>query len=309
MTNDKPTISLVTPCLDQVDLIGDAIRSVLDQGYPDLEYVVIDGGSTDGSAELIAGYADRLTYWVSEPDDGHYAAVNKGFDRTSGEIMGYLNGDDMLLPGSLGLIAEIFSTNPGIRWITGAHMSVDLKGRPVGVTSPIRWSRWHIISPGEPRSLPQEATFWRRDLWDEAGGRLDVDFPLAADYELWARFSRYAVPTSIRAPLASFRHVPGQRSVALADRYGAEVASIQSREANLDARNARAERSARRLLRLTAKRVFDSARPIVDSALGAPDELVYDPAGGSFYERKHSSRGARVGLRVLRALFGKRFRV
>ncbi len=290
MTESKPMISLVTPSFNQVTLIESAISSVLDQSYPNLEYAVIDGGSTDGSADVIAKHADRLHHWVSEPDEGHYPAVNKGFASTSGEIMGYLNGDDVLLPGSLDLIAEIFSRFPKVRWLTGAHMSIDAAGRPVGVTAPRRWSRWHIITSGERRSLPQESTFWRRDLWDEAGGHLDESFPLAADYELWARFSRYAAPVSIRTPLACFRHVEGQRSIALADRYAAEVDAIQKREAGLDEANTRAAKSARRLLG------YKSIRPIVDTLLGAPYELVYDPASSSFYERAHSGRPARYLL-------------
>ena len=301
MTDTKPTISLVTPSFNQVDLIGAAISSVLDQNYPELEYVVIDGGSTDGSTDVIARYADRLTYWVSEPDDGHYPAVNKGFAKTTGEIMGYLNGDDLLLPGSLDLIAEIFATHPDIRWITAAHMAVDSKGRPVGLTAPIRWSRWHIITTGERRSLPQESTYWRRSLWDEAGGHLDESFPLAADYELWARFSRYDTPVSVRAPLACFRHVQGQRSIALADRYAEEVEAIQARESTLDAANERAARTARKLLR------YGSIRPVVDTLMGAPHELVYDAANDSFYERTHSGRGARAVLSVLKMFYGKRF--
>ena len=303
MSMPDPTISLVTPSFNQVDLIDAAMRSVLDQSYPQLEYVVIDGGSTDGSAEVIGAHAERLAYWVSEPDEGHYPAVNKGFAKTSGEIMGYLNGDDLLLPGSLDLIATIFSTRPEIRWLTAAHMGVDAKGRPVGVTAPMRWSRWHIITTGETRSLPQESTFWRRSLWDEAGGHLDESFPLAADYELWARFSRYATPVSIRAPLACFRHVPGQRSIAQADRYAAEVAAIQKRESSLDPANVKASRSAQRLLK------FDSVRPVADTVMGAPYELVYDPSTDSFYDRVHSGRGARAALRLLKLFYGKRFQL
>jgi len=301
MTDTKPTISLVTPSFNQVDLVDAAMSSILDQNYPELEYVVIDGGSTDGSADAIARYADRLAYWVSEPDDGHYPAVNKGFAKTSGEIMGYLNGDDLLLPGSLDLIAEIFSTHPEIRWLTAAHMAVDSKGRPVGVTAPLRWSRWHIITSGERRSLPQESTFWRRSLWEEAGGRLDESFPLAADYELWARFSRFDVPVSLRAPLACFRHVEGQRSIALADRYAQEVQEIQARETALDDASAKAARAARKLLK------YGSIRPVVDTLLGAPHELVYDPSSDSFYERTHSGRSARAVLSGLRLLYRKRF--
>lgn len=304
----KLTISLVTPCLDQVDLIDSAISSVVDQDFERLEYVVVDGASSDGSVDVIRSYEDRLAYWVSEPDDGHYAAVNKGFARTTGEIMGYLNGDDVLLPGSLALIADIFESFPDVEWLTGAYVSIDRRGRPVGVTQPRRWSRWHLITTATGRALPQEATFWRRSLWDRAGGKLDESFPLAGDFELWARFSRYAAPTTIRAPLACFRHMPGQRSVAQADRYWDEAARIRKREVEWSSQDTRAAGTATRLLRWSSKAGLDKAAPVVDSVLGAPEELLYDPGTDSFYRRGHSGRAANLMRKGLTGLVGRRFK-
>lgn len=307
MSDNRPKISIVTPCLNQKGLIESALDSVLQQGYPNLEYVVMDGGSDDGSVEVIEKVSDDLSYWVSEPDGGHYPAVNKGFSKTSGEIMGYLNGDDLLLPGSLDLLATVFEAFPDIEWVTGAYLSVDEAGRPVDMTTPSRWSRWHII--GDVGSLiPQEATFWRRSLWERAGGGLDESFSLAGDFELWARFSRSAAPTTIRAPLACFRHVPGQRSVALRDRYMAEVDEVRRREQALDSASADRTRSAMRLIALARKPGFDRIRPVVDTVLGAPYELVYDAASGSFYRRKHAGRSARAAERILRTVVGTRFR-
>jgi glycosyltransferase involved in cell wall biosynthesis len=308
MTPVTPKISLVTPCLDQASTLGAAMDSVLDQNYSELEYVVIDGGSTDGSVATIEQHSSRLAYWVSEPDDGHYPAVNKGFAKTTGEIMGYLNSDDLLLPGSLSLIAELFTAFPAIEWITGAYMAIDDVGRPVGVNIPSRWSRWHLIVAGAGRSVPQEATFWRRSLWERAGGGLDETFSLAADYELWVRFARHAQLTTVRAPLACFRHMTGQRSVALGERYAEEVARIRARERALEPRVDKAARSAERLLRFARRPGFDRVRPIVDSVLGAPRELVFDPGSRAFYPRDHTGRGARIMYRVLSGLAGRSFR-
>jgi glycosyltransferase involved in cell wall biosynthesis len=305
MSQEKPTISLVTPCLNQQGLIEAAIASVLDQRYPHLEYVVIDGGSTDGSADAIANVSDELAYWVSEPDAGHYPALNKGFAKTSGEIMGYLNGDDLLLPGSLDLIAHIFTAFPDIEWITGAYVAIDDKGRPVDLTSPARWSRWHILND-VGSFIPQESTFWRRSLWTRSGGGLDESFPLAADFELWARFSRDAPLTTVRAPLACFRHVAGQRSIALRDRYLDEVEAIRARELAAEAETSKAARSARRLLGMARKPGIDRIRPVVDSVLGAPPELVFDAASNSFIRRRHAGRAARSVERALTKTVGKR---
>lgn len=306
MSEDRPKISLVTPCFNQKDLIAATLSSVVDQDYPNLEYVVVDGASTDGSVEIISEYAERLSYWVSEPDDGHYPAVNKGFAKTDGEIMGYLNGDDLLLPGSLDVIAEIFTIFPKVDWITGGHFAIDDAGRPVGMAGPSRWSRWHIISDAVGRSLPQEATFWRRSLWERAGGGLNESFPLAADFELWARFSRWSSPVSVQAPFAAFRHIAGQRSIAQADRYAAEADAIRARERDIDARTSNSLRRANRLLALARAPGFERLRPIVDSVLGAAPELYYDARSGSFAQRVHSGRGARVVRRVLGATLGRR---
>lgn len=115
-----PSISIVTPSYNRRRYLGDTIRSVLATGYPALEYAVVDGQSSDGSAELIAGHASRLAWWVSEPDGGQYDAINKGFARTSGEIMGWLNSDDLYLPWTLTVVGEVFAGLPQVEWITTA---------------------------------------------------------------------------------------------------------------------------------------------------------------------------------------------
>ncbi|HVL65032.1 MAG TPA: glycosyltransferase family 2 protein [Actinomycetota bacterium] len=296
--NDLPSISLVTPCFNQVSLIDAALRSVLEQGYPDLEYVVIDGGSSDGSAEVIASHSDHLAYWVSEPDDGHYPALNKGFVRTSGEVMGYLNGDDTLLPGALFTVGSIFRDFPEIDWITGAHLAIDEEGRPVSVDLPAQWSRWHLLSDRTQRFIPQESTFWRRSLWERSGARLDDSYSLAADFELWARFSRSAKLYTVFAPLGCFRFVAGQRSVAQRDAYMDQVRQIRERERRLTPAGARATRVATAALAVTDQIGLRRLRRPVNRALGAPPELVFDQQAYSFGMTETSTRGAKS-----RALF------
>src|ERR1035437_8512433 len=116
--NALPRISLVTPSFNQAPFLEATIRSVLDQDYAALEYVIVDGGSTDGSVEIIRKYQGRLAYWCSEPDQGQYDAINKGFARSTGHIMAWINADDMFFPWTFQLVADVFSMFPDVSWIT-----------------------------------------------------------------------------------------------------------------------------------------------------------------------------------------------
>jgi glycosyltransferase involved in cell wall biosynthesis len=212
-----PKISVVTPCLNQVRFLEQAIRSVLDQEYPDVEYIVIDGGSTDGSADISRRYADRLAYWVTEPDQGHYDAVNKGFAKATGDVLYWLNGDDMLVPRGLFAVGSIFAEFPEISWISGLPANWDEEGRLIKVAErcPIYASRymrngehdWRVLA-----GVQQESCFWRRSLWDRAGGRLDTRWSLAGDFELWTRMAQHAELVTVCTVLAANRLHAGQRS-------------------------------------------------------------------------------------------------
>ena len=224
-----PTISIVTPCRNHARYVETTLRSVLEQGYPKLDYVVIDGGSDDGSAETIEQYADYLTHWQSRPDDGQYHALARGFERASGELMMWLNADDLLARNALWTIAEIFTRFPQVRWLHGLPGHADAAGRVFCSDPPPRWSRLRFLR-GDYRWIQQESVVWRRDLWDQAGGRLDLEYGLAADMALWMRFFRHARLYSTTAPLAAFRHTPGQRSRVHGPRYSEEAAQIVAEE-------------------------------------------------------------------------------
>src|SRR5665213_810473 len=153
-----PKISIITPSYNQADYLEQTIWSVLDQNYPNLEYIIIDGGSSDGSVEIIKKYSDRLTYWVSEKDEGLYHAIQKGFEKSTGAIMGWLNSDDMLHRNSLFSIAEILSLE-GVEWIQGIGTLYDELGRTVKVSPVYRWSRYYYLM-GNYQWIQQESTYW-----------------------------------------------------------------------------------------------------------------------------------------------------
>lgn len=224
-----PRISIVTPCLNAADYIDAALHSVLNQGYPSLEYVVIDGGSTDGTVDILRRHEAQLTSWVSEPDRGHGHALNKGFAGSTGEIMGWLNADDILHPGSLDLLAHLFGAFPDVDWLTGQPSHVDARGRPVAAYPPRRWSRLGFLT-GDHRWIQQESTFWRRSLWERAGGHLSEDYSLACDLELWMRFFRHARLQSTWGLLGAFRFRPDQRTRAQMEEYEAQTQQILRHE-------------------------------------------------------------------------------
>lgn len=188
-----PKISIVTPSFNQAQFLEQTIKSVLDQNYPNLEYIIIDGGSTDGSVDIIRKYEDRLTHWVSEPDYGQADAINKGFARSTGEIMAWLNSDDMYTPWAFSVVSSVFTENPSVRWICGMYAIWNRKDDMTYVRPPLgTWRPLLQLGMYDGQHLgaiQQESTFWRRSLWEEAGGYVQNDLHMAFDFELWLRFA------------------------------------------------------------------------------------------------------------------------
>jgi glycosyltransferase involved in cell wall biosynthesis len=173
-----PKISIVTPSYNQGRFIEETIRSVLLQGYPNLEYIVIDGGSNDETVEIIRRYDRWISSWTSKPDRGQVDALNQALPRTTGAVMNWLNSDDLLLPGALFAIAELFSLSSGIDIVTGARLQ-----RSARTGTEVAWvpwlDKWPLIFVGFPL-VPQEATFFSRRVW-RAVGEFDEGLDYAFD--------------------------------------------------------------------------------------------------------------------------------
>lgn len=223
--------SIVTPSFNQASYLRGTIESVLNQ-QADLEYIVMDGGSRDGSREIIASYEGRLAHWQSEKDGGQYDAINRGFARSTGEILGWLNSSDLYFPWTLSTVELIFKSFPEIEWITST-MKTCIRGdgtfedlyRTPGFSAR-RFYRGLHGGPANSDYLQQESCFWRRSLWDKIGGAIDLQHASAGDYWLWSRFFREANVAAVDAPLAAFRFHDEAKSVAT--RYEEEVAAITS---------------------------------------------------------------------------------
>jgi glycosyltransferase involved in cell wall biosynthesis len=205
--NVLPKISLVTPVFNSARYLEATIRSVLSQNYPNLEYIIIDGGSTDGSIEIARQHSSHLHSCLSEADRGMYDAINKGFARSSGEVMGWISATDLLHAGSLFVVGSVFQTFPQVEWITGRPTGFSDDGMAVEVLKLRQWSRLPFLA-GANRYIQQESTFWRRGLWDRAGGRVDDARRKASDFELWVRFFRYAKLYPVDALIGGFRSHP-----------------------------------------------------------------------------------------------------
>jgi glycosyltransferase involved in cell wall biosynthesis len=220
--NDLPRISIVTPSYNQGHFLEQTIRSVLSQEYPNLEYIVIDGGSTDGSVEIIKRYEKGISFWCSERDDGQYDAINKGFSKSSGEIMGWINSDDVYFPWTLISVATMMRSVPTMEWLSSLMPAgIDYQGLLFIVYQYPGFSRDAFLEgkhlPGENLLahpfgyIQQESTFWRRSLW-EKNGDIRPDYKLAGDFDLWARFFQHADLWGCPIPLAGFRTQYQQRS-------------------------------------------------------------------------------------------------
>ena len=217
-----PRVSIVTPSFNQAAFLEETIQSVLGQDYPDLEYMVIDGGSTDGSLEIIEKYAERLAYWVSEKDNGQADAINKGLARTSGEIVAWLNSDDTYLPGAIQAAVAALQACPECGLVYGDVLAVDGQGKPQNL---IRYGDWGLDGLLQFRIIGQPAVFMRRSILAQAG-ELDTRFDYLLDHHLWLRIAKLAPIQYVPQTWATARFHEASKNVALAERFCTDADAV-----------------------------------------------------------------------------------
>ncbi|MBW8010237.1 MAG: glycosyltransferase [Chloroflexi bacterium] len=220
--NHLPLVSIVTPSFQQAEFLERTIKSVLSQDYPNIEYMVVDGGSTDGSVEIIKKYADKLAWWVSEKDDGQSDAINKGLSRAQGEFVAWLNSDDVYLPGAIRHAASVLKDNPEVGLVYSKLHSIDQNGKVFNTISYEQYSLEDLLSF---RIIGQATVFMRRSVMKKAG-KIDQSYNYLLDHHLWVRMARLAEIKYEPVVWAAARHHPMAKNVAQAAEFGREAFRI-----------------------------------------------------------------------------------
>ena len=229
MHEDLPLVSIVTPSFNQGPFLEETIRSVLAQDYPNIEYIIIDGASTDGSLEIIRRHEDDLACWTSERDNGQTSAIRKGFHRATGSIFAWLNSDDLLAPSAVRIAVDLLRRQPDVGVVYGDRLHIDAKGNVIGIN---RMPAFYEAMFPRNITLPQETVFFRRNVYEQVGG-LDETLRFSLDFDLWVRFEAVTSFRHVPAFLGSFREHATSKSVAFhsegnrdGDRYLEEHARV-----------------------------------------------------------------------------------
>ncbi len=215
-------VSIITPSFNQAAFLEETLRSVLEQDYPDIEYIVVDGGSTDGSVEIIQKYAHRLAWWVSEPDSGQAEAINKGFARASGDIVAWLNSDDLYLPQTIAAVVREFEQNPKLGLLYGNVLSIDAEGTPIYLQ---KFRPYALEDLMAFQIISQPGVFLRRGVLKKSG-LLDPSYRYLLDHHLWIRVALHAPMRYLPQTLAAARYHANAKNIAQAAEFGKEAYRI-----------------------------------------------------------------------------------
>jgi glycosyltransferase involved in cell wall biosynthesis len=212
-------VSIITPSFNQSSFLERTILSVLEQDYPDIEYLVADGGSTDGSLDIIQRYADRLAWWTSEKDRGQAEAINKGFAHTQGEIVAWLNSDDYYLPGAVTAAVKGLETDPRAVMIYGDMLAVDEFDRTINT---LKYHQLSLVDLLCFQIIGQPAVFMRRSAFEKAGG-LDISLHFLLDHQLWIRIAQQGELIHVNETWAAARYHAGAKNRAQAVGFSREA--------------------------------------------------------------------------------------
>lgn len=225
--NDLPLVSIITPSFNQARFIEATIRSVLSQDYPRLEYIILDGGSTDGTVGIIEKYSGQIAWWISEQDKGQTDAINKGFGRARGQILAWLNSDDTYEPGAVSAAVKYLLDHPEVGMVYGDCNFINENGDVIGKFGSAQ-TNYRLLRQGYVH-IPQQTMFFRADLWRQVGP-LDPSFYFAMDYDLWTRLATRTELKYVPQTWANFRlHTTG-KTIAADDRCWPEMVRVHYRD-------------------------------------------------------------------------------
>lgn len=224
-------ISVVTACRNAEKTVAATVRSVLEQDDKPYEYFVFDGGSTDGTLDELAPFESRFSRLQIAEDEGPYHAIASAIEQASGDILAWINADDLYFRWTFSVVRDVFDKFPEVDWIVGLPAFLNERGQCIKVSGTVAGYPRRFIRNGWYRGhlggyLQQESMFWRRSLWERSGG-FDLSLRLAADFKLWTEFAKHSDLVAVASPLAAFRRQPGvQRSSRYRDVYETEVQGV-----------------------------------------------------------------------------------
>jgi GT2 family glycosyltransferase len=266
-------VSIVTPSYNQASYLEQTIRSVLEQDYPRIEYVVVDGASTDNSFEIIKRYNDRLAYWISEKDSGQAEAINKGFTRANGDILGWLNSDDYYLPGTVSAVVKCFEENPDAVMIYGDMMAVDGMGQTINVLKYRQLSLQDLLCF---QIIGQPSVFFRRSALEKTG-LLDTSFHFMLDHHLWIRLTQQGRILHVPRVWSAARYHPQAKNRAKAAEFGREAFRVldwaKTQPSLTEALSGIERRALASANRYDARYLLDGGQPV--AALGAWSRALF----------------------------------
>jgi len=225
-------ISIVIPTLNQGNTIEDTICSIINQDYPRYEIIIMDGGSNDSTLEVIDRYRPYLAHVTSAPDKGQSQAINRGFERATGDIFAWLNSDDYYLPGALAKVADTFS-DPSIEFLVGAGDVISMDHKFLRFIPERILNREALIDWKNDRWIMQQSCFWRPSLWHKVGG-VDESLGLLMDYDLWFKFSSICEPAAVDHKLAIMRYYPEAKTVKFRSKTNQELAYVYAKHGIFD---------------------------------------------------------------------------